>query len=117
MTARIIACAITVHRHLGPGLLEAPYQAAMCLELASHDLAYVCEQLIPLEYRGVRIGEYRPDLIVEQHTVVEIKSVQRYDPVFAAQMLTYLRLTGLHIGLLLNFGRPTMSEGIKRFVL
>jgi GxxExxY protein len=117
LTERIIACGIEVHRHLGPGLLEAPYRAAMCVELTAHGLTVKREHAFPVVYRGKRIGELRPDLIVESQVVVEIKSVERYDPVFAAQVLTYLRITGLHIGLLMNFNRPLLKDGISRFAL
>jgi GxxExxY protein len=117
LTERIIGCAMTVHRSLGPGLLERPYQAAMCIELAIAGLAFERERLVPVSYRGKRIGEYFPDLIVESQVIVEIKSVQQFDPVFSAQVLTYLRITGLRRGLLLNFGRPVLKDGIKRFVL
>jgi GxxExxY protein len=117
LTERIIGCGIAVHRALGPGLLESPYQAAMCLELTAAGLGFERERLVPLTYRGRRIGEYRPDLVVESQVLVEIKSVQQFDPVFSAQVLTYLRVTGLRRGLLLNFGRPVLKDGIKRFVL
>lgn len=117
LTERIIACAIEVHRALGPGLLESPYQAAMCIELTARGIAVECERPFPVLYRGSRIGEFKPDLVVESQIVVEVKSVERYDPVFAAQVLTYLRVTGLRVGLLLNFNRPTLKEGVKRFVL
>ena len=116
-TDRIIKCAIAVHRELGPGLLESTYQAAMCIELKCASLTFEREQLVPVVYRGARIGDYRPDLIVEDLVVVEIKSARHYDPVFAAQVLTYLRITGLHTGRLLIFGRPVLKDGIKRFVL
>ena len=116
-TDQIIACAITVHRELGPGLLEAAYQSAMCIELNTTGLVVEREKAIPLLYRGLKIGDYRPDLIVQGQVVVEVKSVARYDPVFAAQVLTYLRVTGLSVGLLLNFNRSVLKDGIKRFVL
>ncbi|MGH9386098.1 MAG: GxxExxY protein [Vicinamibacterales bacterium] len=117
LTERIIGCAIAVHRALGPGLLESPYQAAMCIELDAAGMRFERERLVPLTYRGQRIGEYRPDLIVESQVIVEIKSLHRLDPVFSAQVLTYLRVTGLRTGLLLNFGRPVLKDGIERFVL
>ena len=116
-TDRIIGCAIEVHRALGAGLLESAYQTALCFELAHRGLRFDRERLVPLEYHGVRIGEYRPDLIVEQSVVVEVKSVLRYEPVFTAQMLTYLRITGLRVGLLLNFNNTVLRNGIKRIVL
>ena len=117
LTNQIIGCATAVHRALGPGLLEAPYQAAMCLELSAAGLTWERERAYPLLYRGAQIGAYRPDLVVARQVIVEIKSVANYDPVFAAQILTYLRITGLKVGLLLNFNRPVLKDGLKRFVL
>ena len=116
-TDRIIGCAIEVHRDLGAGLLESAYQTALCFELAHRGLRFERQPLVPLEYRGMKIGDYRPDLIVEDAVVVAIKSVLRYEPVFTAQMLTYLRITGLRVGLLLNFNNPVLRDGIKRIVL
>lgn len=116
-TDRIIACAIAVHRDLGAGLLESACQTALCFELAHRGLRFERQPLVPLEYRGVKIGDYRPDVIVEEAVVVEIKSVLRYEPVFTAQMLTYLRITGLRVGLLLNFNTTVLRNGIKRIVL
>ena len=113
----IIGCAIEVHHDLGAGLLESAYQTALCFELAHRGLRFERQPLVPLEYRGMKIGDYRPDLIVEDAVVVEIKSVLRYEPVFTAQMLTYLRITGLRVGLLLNFNNPVLRDGIKRIVL
>jgi GxxExxY protein len=117
LTERIIGCAIEVHRHMGAGLLEKPYTLAMCIELASQGIKFERERLVPLTYKGVRVGEYRPDLIAESRVVVEVKSVLHLEPVFTAQMLTYLRITNIHTGLILNFNRPVLREGIKRFVL
>jgi GxxExxY protein len=117
VTQRIIACATEVHRRLGPGLLESSYQAAMAIELTHDGLSFVRERIVPVTYRDVVIGQHRPDFVVSNLVVVEIKSVERYDPVFAAQLLTYLRITQMHVGLLLNFNRPVLKDGIKRFVL
>lgn len=117
LTERIIKCAIEVHRVLGPGLLEGPYRAALQIELAANGIHAEREPTYPVLYRGHRIADFRPDLIVDSSVVVEVKSVARYDPVFAAQLLTYLRVTGLHTGLLLNFNRPTLVQGVRRFVL
>lgn len=116
-TNRIIGCAIDVHRELGAGLLESAYQTALCFELAHRGVRFEKERIVPLMYRGMRIGDYRPDLIVEETVVVEVKSVIRYEPVFTAQMLTYLRITGLRVGLLLNFNNTVLLNGIKRIVL
>ena len=98
-------------------MLEKAYTFAMCVELAGNGIHFERERLVALTYKGVRVGEYRPDLIVEGQVVVEIKSVLHFEPVFTAQMLTYLRITKIRTGLLLNFNRPVLREGIKRFVL
>jgi GxxExxY protein len=116
-TERIIACAIEVHRALGPGLLENAYLASLCIELAHNRIPFERERTLPLVYRGVSVGEYRLDLIVNRAVVVEVKSVLRFEPVFAAQLLTYLSITGLRVGLLLNFNKGVLKDGIKRIVL
>lgn len=117
LTQRIIACAIEVHRHLGPGLLESVYEAAVCLELTDAGLSFRRQVAVPVTYKGRRIAEHRPDLIVSDFVVVEIKSVEQFNPVFVAQMLTYLRITNLRVGLILNFNRAILREGIKRVML
>ena len=117
ITERIIACAIAVHRELGPGLLESAYEAALRLELEAAGLRYQSQLSVPLVYRGKAIGEYRLDLLVEDSVVVEIKTAARFEPVFDAQVLTYLRLTRKHVGLLINFYSRTLKDGIKRYVL
>ena len=117
LTERIIGCAIEVHRELGAGLLESAYQTALCIELADQRLHFDREKKIPLFYKGANVGDYRPDLIVEGEVVVEVKSVLQFEPVFVAQMLTYLRITGLRRGLLLNFNKAVLKAGIKRISL
>lgn len=117
LTERIIGCAIEVHRELGPGLLEGTYEAALCIEFANAGLRFLQQHKIPVIYKGHLIGEYRPDLIVENAVVVEIKSVERFDRVFEAQVLTYLKVTGKRIGLLINFNSRLLRDGVKRFVL
>jgi len=117
LTKAIIGCAIEVHRHLGPGLLESTYEAALGIELEDAGLAFQRQAVYPVMYKGRTIGEYRLDLIVEDSVVVEIKSVERLDPVFDAQVLTYLRVTGKRIGLLINFNSRFLKDGIKRFIL
>ena len=117
LTDRIIGCAIEVHRALGPGLLESTYEGALAIELATTGIRFDRQVRIPMQYRGAKVGDYCVDLIVESRVVVEVKSVIRLDPVFTAQVLTYLRMTGLQVGLLLNFGRPMLSDGVKRIVL
>ena len=114
---RIVDAAFTVHSQLGPGLLEGTYEAALCIELNEAGLKYVKQPIFPVVYKGQAIGEYRPDLIVENLIVVEIKSVERFDPIFEAQVLTYLRVTQKRLGLLMNFNSRLLRDGIKRFVL
>jgi GxxExxY protein len=117
LTEKIIGCAIEVHRQLGPGLLEATYEAALCVEIEEAGLKYKRQVPFPVIYKGKTIGEYRLDLLVEDAVVVEIKSVERFDSVFEVQILTYLRVTGKKIGLLLNFNSRLLREGIKRYIL
>jgi GxxExxY protein len=114
LAERIIGCAIAVHRELGPGLLESAYESALCLELNSAHLPYARQMGIPLYYRGELISEYRPDLVVDNLIVVEIKSVERMNPVHTSQMLTYLRVTRLRLGLILNFNSAFLKDGLKR---
>ena len=113
LTERIIGCAIEVHRELGPGLLEGTYEAALCIEFTNGGLRFLQQHKIPVIYKG----EYKPDLIVEDAVVVEVKSVERFDRVFEAQVLTYLKVTGKRIGLLINFNSRLLRDGVKRFVL
>jgi GxxExxY protein len=117
LTERIIGCAIEVHRTLGPGLLESAYVEALTVELAEAGLRFARQVPVPLTYKGRYLGEYRLDLLVEDAVVVEVKAVERFDPVHEAQLLTYLRLTGKRVGLLINFNQRLLREGIKRRVL
>ncbi len=117
ITERIIGCAIEVHRNLGPGLLESVYEEALCVEFKIQGVCYERQVIIPVNYKGREIGEYRLDLLVEDVVVVELKSVERHDPIFEAQLLTYLRITGKKVGLLINFNSKLLKEGVKRFVL
>jgi len=117
LTERILGCAIEVHRTLGPGLLESTYEEAMCIELEEAGLDFIRQSSIPLFYKGRPIGEYRLDLVVENKVVVEIKAVSRLDPIFEAQVLTYLKVTGKRVGLLINFHSSLLKQGVKRFVL
>ena len=117
LTQRIIGCAIEVLQVLGPGLLESIYESAMAMELEFQKMGFQQQVIVPIQYRGRLIGEHRVDLIVENTVVVELKSVERFDRVFEAQILTYLRLTNLKTGLLINFNSRMLHEGVKRFVL
>jgi GxxExxY protein len=116
ITESIIGCAIEVHRQLGPGLLEGTYEAALAIELESAGLHFERQLTFPVLYKEKKIGEYRLDLLVENEVVVEIKSVERFDPIFEAQVLTYLRVTGKKVGLLVNFNSRLLRDGIKRFI-
>jgi len=117
LTRRIIACAIEVHKRLGPGLLEKLYKEAMVIEMELDGLKVDKNVKIPVEYRGKPIGEYFIDLLVNDTVILELKSVERHDPVFEAQILPYMKLTGKKVGLLINFNSRMVKDGIKRFVL
>ena len=117
ITDQILRCAVRVHKELGPGLTEYSYQAALALEMEASLLPFVREQPIAVRYRGVVVGWHRPDFIVASAVVVELKAVTNMDPVFAKQVLTYLKVSRLRVGLLLNFNVTSMNHGIKRFQL
>lgn len=117
LTEKIIGCAIEVHRTLGPGLLEQTYESALCVELQLAGLKFQRQLVVPVIYKDQPVGDYRLDLMVENSVVLEIKSVDRFDPIFEAQLLTYLKITGLKRGLLLNFNSRLLKDGIKRLVL
>lgn len=117
LSAQVIGLAIEVHRHLGPGLSEAAYERAMCMELKTARLPYARQIAIPVTYKGVVVAAYRPDFVVSDRIVVEIKSVERLTGVHRAQMLTYLRVTGRELGLIFNFNEEVLRQGIKRVVL
>ena len=117
LTERILGCGIEVHRHLGPGLNESAYESALCIELKATGMQFVRQVGVPLFYKGVLIGEHRPDLIVESSVIVEVKSIERFHPLHTSQMLTYLHVTHLTLGLLLNFNSAVLREGIQRVAL
>ena len=117
LTRKIIACAIEVHRRLGPGLLEKLYKDAMVIELAMNGLKVEKNVKVPVEYKGRPIGDYFIDLLVDDAVILELKSVERHDPVFEAQILSYMKLTGKKVGLLINFNSRMVKDGIQRFSL
>ena len=117
VTSRIIGCAITLHRFLGPGLLESVYHIGLAVELARAQIPFESKRHMTITYHDVPLGEFVPDFIVENQVIVEVKSASAHDRVFDAQVLTYMRLAGIRTGLLLNFGRPVLKDGIKRFRL
>ena len=118
VTEAIIGAAIEVHRALGPGLLESVYEAAMSHELGLRSIPHRSQVPLPVRYKGADLGtDLRLDLVVGDSVVVEIKAVERILPVHIAQLLTYLRLTGIHVGLLINFDVAVLKNGIVRRVL
>ena len=118
LTERIIGAAIEVHRTLGPGLLESVYEECLCHELGLRDLKFERQVALPLQYKGISVSVgYRADIIVEGAILLELKAVERLLPVHEAQLLTYLRLSRMRVGLLLNFNTSVMKHGIVRRVL
>ncbi len=118
ISGEVIKAAIEVHRQLGPGLLESAYELALCRELELRGLQHFRQKELPVTYKGADLGcSYRLDVVVEELVVVELKVVEELLPLHKAQLLTYLRLTGYRLGLLLNFNVPILAQGIKRVVL
>ena len=117
LTGRIIGAAIDIHRQLGPGLLESTYEECMVYELNERGIAYERQVELPIHYKGKQLpGNYRIDLLVAQQIILELKSVQKLEPVHDAQLLTYLKLANKRCGLLLNFNVPVMKQGIRRLL-
>ncbi len=117
LSERVIGCAIEVHRHLGPGLLESAYVDCLCFELGAAGLAFQRQVELPVVYKGMPLAAaYRLDILIANRLVVEVKSVERILAVHEAQLLTYLRLSGHRAGLLLNFNHVVLKEGIRRVV-
>jgi GxxExxY protein len=117
ITESIIGAAIQVHRALGPGLLESAYQACLAHELTKRNLRVEIQKPLPLVYEQVKLDcGYRIDLLVDGEVVVEIKSVDGVAPVHEAQVITYLKLSGCKLGLLINFNVPALKDGIHRFI-
>jgi GxxExxY protein len=113
----IIGAAIEVRRLLGPGLLESAYEECLARELQLRRVAFERQIRLPIEYKGERLDcGYRLDFIVDGLVIVELKAVDRLEPVHKAQLLTYLRLTNIWLGLLINFNVPVLKNGIERFV-
>lgn len=118
LASRVLDCAFTVHRNLGPGLLESAYQMAMETELFENSIPFILQAEVPLEYKGRSISTaYRLDFLVDDHLIVELKAVEFLHDVHLAQVLTYLKLTDVRLGLLLNFNVALMKKGIRRVIL
>ncbi len=113
----VIGAALEVHRTLGSGYLESLYERAMALELEHRGIVFQTQAVIEVPYRGVLIGEHRIDLLVEDRLVVELKAVERIHPAYTHQVLSYLKATGLQLGLLINFNVPLLKDGgVRRIV-
>jgi iron complex transport system substrate-binding protein len=113
----VVDTAFHLHRNLGPGLLETVYEAVLEKMLMDRGLAVARQKPVPIEFAGLRFDEgFRADLVVENSLIIELKSVEKMVPVHGKQLLTYLRLLDLPIGLLINFGAPTFKEGVRRVV-
>jgi GxxExxY protein len=117
LSRQIINCAMAVHSELGPGLLESAYESCLCSEFSRRRIPFERQVPVPLEYRGLRLDcGYRLDIVVAELAVVEVKSCEALSPLHRAQLLTYLRLSGKRLGLLVNFNVPHLRDGIDRIV-
>ena len=118
LTERIIGLAIDVHRSTGPGMLESVYEGCLCHELEQANITFQRQAAIPVIYKGFRFDEgIRADILVDRQVIVEIKAVANLLPAHDAQVLTYLRMSGLRLGLLLNFHARLLKDGLRRFVV
>jgi len=118
LTERIIGLAIDVHRDLGPGLLESVYEQCLCYEFAQANIPHDRQTPLPVVYKGERLQTaFRADVLVADEVILEIKSVERLSPLHEAQLLTYLRMTGYRVGLLMNFNTLRLKDGLRRFAM
>ena len=118
LSNRVIGCAIEAHKQLGPGLLESTYEQCLAHELRINDIAFQIQHSQQVEYKGVQLDcGYRIDILVENELILELKSVEEIKRIHEAQLLTYMKLAGVKIGLLMNFNVLKLKDGIKRFVL
>ena len=118
LTKTVIGCAIDVHKELGPGLLESVYEECLVYELTEKGLLVRRQVVLPIKYKNINLESgYRMDILIPEKLVIELKTVEQLLPVHKAQILTYLRLTGIKTGLIINFFTPILINGIKRIVL
>ena len=118
LSNKISGCAIEVHKNLGPGLLESVYQQCLDYELSKTQIDFVLEQQIPVKHKEVNIDcGFRADIIVENSIVLELKAVEKLLPIHDAQLMTYLKITGIKLGLIMNFNVRLLKDGIKRLIL
>ncbi len=117
LTGKVIGAAIEVHKALGPGLLESAYEECLCRELDLRKIPYERQMGLPIEYKGMRLDcGYRLDIVVAGSLILELKASESLQPIDSAQLLTYLKLTGIKVGLIINFNVPILKKGIKRIV-
>ena len=115
LTGAVIGAAIEVHKTLGPGLLESTYEECLCFELGLRKFPYERQKELPIEYKGVKLAcGYRLDILIPDKLIIELKACEALQPIHEAQLLTYLKLTGIKVGLLINFNVPVLRDGIKR---
>lgn len=113
----LIGSAIETHRILGPGLLESAYEECLCHELTLKKIKFERQKKLPVTYKGIHLDcGYRLDILIENIVIVELKTVEHFEPIHEAQLLTYLKLSGLWLGLLINFNVPVLKDGIRRIV-
>ncbi|MBW2120035.1 MAG: GxxExxY protein [Deltaproteobacteria bacterium] len=118
LTGKVIGAAIEVHKALGPGLLESAYEECLCHEFKLRSFPFERQKELPIEYKGVKLDcGYRLDIVLWSKIILELKSCNELQPIHEAQLLTYLKLTGLKVGLLINFNVPVLKDGIKRLSL
>jgi GxxExxY protein len=118
LTEQVIGACIEVHRHTGPGLLESAYEQCLCRELSLRSIPFELQFPLPINYKGTRLDcGYRVDLLIDGQLLIELKSVDKVLPIHEAQLLTYLRLGGWKVGLLINFNVNMLTDGIVRRVL
>ena len=117
LTGEIIGAAIEVHKNLGPGLLESVYETCLCRELEIRQIAFEKQKELPITYKSEKLdGGLRLDVVVEKRVIIELKACDKLLPIHEAQLLTYLKLTGIKIGLLINFNVSILRQGIKRLI-
>ena len=118
LSNKVIGCAIEVHRELGPGLLESAYEQCLAAELSRFRIPFQLQVDLPVSYKGTRLDcSYRIDLLIDEQLIIELKCVEQLLKIHEAQILTYMRLAKIRVGLLINFNVPVLKKGIKRFLL
>ncbi|MCU0645733.1 MAG: GxxExxY protein [bacterium] len=118
LSNKVIGCAIEVHKRLGPGLLESAYERCLSFELLSANIRHTIQKELPIDYKTIKLDcGYRIDMLIENDIIIELKSVDRVMPIHEAQLLTYMKLSGIKIGLMINFNVCRLKDSITRYVL